>query len=212
MICRAKVCGIREAAGLDAAVAAGVAAVGLNFYPPSPRYLEPARAVELRARIPLWVDVVALFVNEQAERIAVVAGQVSAGSVQLHGTVTLAQLRDLRGLRRILAVPAVRGETLRRIEPLLTEVEAVLLDASVPGLHGGSGQTADWAEAAAVRAALQDLPLILAGGLTPENVAEAIEAVEPYAVDVASGVESAPGVKDPERIRAFMAAVRRMGS
>jgi len=208
MSTRFKICGVRTSEGVRAAVAAGADAIGLNFYPPSPRSLTVDAAVALAQAIPPFVSRVALFVNEPVERICEVATRVGADCVQLHGDLSADELAELRGFRRVLAIGAVPGETMERLAPYLDVVDAVLLDAVVPGEHGGTGRVADWDEAAAVVAAL-DRPVILAGGLTPHNVIEAIAAVRPYAVDVASGVERTRGVQDPALIAAFGAAVRR---
>lgn len=207
MITRFKICGVRTPAGVTAAVAAGAAALGLNLYAPSPRSVTVDEAVALARGIPPFVSRVALFVNTPAAQIRAVATRVGADSVQLHGA-SVDDLAELRGFHRILAVGAVPGQTLDRLAPYLPEVDAVLLDAVVPGEHGGTGRQADWDEAAAVVAAL-DLPVILAGGLTPHNVTEAIAKVRPYAVDVASGVERTRGEQDPDLIAAFGAAVWR---
>lgn len=207
MVTRLKICGLKRAEDVAAAVAAGADAVGFCFYPPSPRYVTVETAARLADCVPLWVERVGLFVDVPAAQVAEIARRVGLDGVQLHGNVTPDDCVALRPWRVIRAIPAVAGETLARLEPVLGLVDAVLLDAAVEGRHGGTGVRADWEEAGRVRKALGDLPLILAGGLTAETVGEAIRLVRPYAVDVASGVESAPGVKDPERIRAFAAAV-----
>ncbi|MCC7491424.1 MAG: phosphoribosylanthranilate isomerase [Fimbriimonadaceae bacterium] len=207
---RWKVCGVRSPQDLQACVAAGVDAIGFNCYPRSPRYVEPAAAAELVAATPLWVDRVALLVAEPVETVRRVATQVGASSVQIHGRPTTAELAALAPWPVIMALPA-DDTTLDRLRPLLPHLAAVLLDAAVPGQHGGTGQLADWTLAATIREALAPLPVILAGGLRPENVAAAVTAVRPYAVDVASGVESAPGVKDATLLRQFAAALRSVG-
>ncbi len=207
---RIKFCGFRSAEAVDAAVAAGADALGFNFHAPSARSVSLEQAAKLAARVPLWVDRVALLVDADEARIRAAAAAIGGHTVQLHGDVSPALLERLGDLRVILAVPAVAGETLARVAERLPYVAALLLDAAVPGAHGGTGQRADWAEAAAVRDALGHIPLLLAGGLTEHNVREAIEHVRPYAVDVASGVESSPGVKDAGRMAAFASAVRRM--
>jgi phosphoribosylanthranilate isomerase len=206
---RFKICGLTRPEDVDGAVAVGAAALGFNFYPASPRFLQVEAAAALAARVPLWVDRVALFVDGQPESIRATAAALGSTTVQLHGRVTPELCRQLAGLRIIAAVAAKAGATLKRLEPLLGLVDAVLLDAAVPGLYGGTGQTGDWDEAAAVCRAIGPTPMLLAGGLGPHNVLQAIERVRPYGVDVASGVESAPGVKDPQRLADFAAAVRR---
>lgn len=207
MTTRFKICGLRTAEAVAAAVAAGADAIGLNFYPPSPRYLTVAEAGALARQIPPLISRVALFVETPAAEIRSVARQVGADTVQLYGA-SPADFAALADFRRLGAFAAEPGETLARLEPFLPELDAVLLDAAVPGEWGGTGQPAAWAEAAAVVEALE-IPVILAGGLTADNVAAAIAEVRPYAVDVASGIEVSRGVADPARILAFGDAVRR---
>lgn len=206
---RLKICGIRTPEDLAAAVEAGADALGFNFYPPSPRALEPSEAAELVARVPLWVDPVALFVNEPVARIRSVANAIGVRTLQLHGHLPPEKYDELAEFRIVLAVPAVAGETVARLAPYRERIAAVLLDAAVTGMHGGTGRRADWDEVRRVQEAYPELPLILAGGLTPENVAAAVQAVAPYAVDVASGVERAPGMKDAAKMQAFATALRR---
>ncbi len=205
---RLKICGLRSAAAVRAAVEAGADALGFNFYPPSPRSLTVDQAAALMALAPPYVERVALFVNEPAEAIRSVTATLGCACVQLHGEPTVALCASLTGLRTVLGVAAVPGRTVAAVAPFVGAVDAVLVDAAVAGAHGGTGQVADWCEVVAVREAWPELPVILAGGLTPANVGQAIRAVRPYAVDVASGVECAPGVKDSDLIRAFAAAVR----
>ncbi|MBI2299499.1 MAG: phosphoribosylanthranilate isomerase [Armatimonadetes bacterium] len=209
-VTRFKICGVRRAEDVRAAVAAGASAVGLCLYPPSPRAVTVDEAADLARQVPPWVERVILVVDQTPERAAELAAQVGAGWVQWHGTAEPDELAALP-VRVMLARPAVRGETVAELRRFAGAVEAVLLDAAVAGQHGGTGRQADWAAACEVREAYPDLSVVLAGGLTPENVVAAVRAVRPYAVDVASGVESAPGVKDAARIHAFGAAVRAAG-
>lgn len=208
---RFKICGVRTPADIDAAVAAGASAVGFCFHPASPRFITVQVAQQLAPRVPVWVSRVALLVDVPVLTGLLQARLALADTVQLHGTYSPSDCEEMALRRVILARQAVPGATLKGIQPYRRKIDAVLLDANVPGRHGGTGQLADWDEARRVRDLLGDLPLILAGGLTPDNVADAIAAVRPYAVDVASGVESAPGVKDPARIAAFGEAVRSAG-
>lgn len=204
---RFKICGVKDHAAVNAAVDAGASAIGFCFYPPSPRALAVAQAVELASHVPLWVERVALFVDAPPEQIRDTAEAIGAGTIQFHGTLTPALREALRPLRILAAVPA-NEQAEQRLTALAGLADAVLLDAAVKGRHGGTGQLADWHLAWQLREAHPELPLVLAGGLNPRNVGAAIRAVQPYAVDVASGVESAPGCKDPELIRAFGVAVR----
>jgi len=205
---RVKICGVRTVEAVLSAAAAGADALGLNFHPPSPRYVEPDRALELVAAVPLWVTPVALFVNASADHIREVTAPLGVRCVQLYGEVTPELCGELSGYQIVYSLPA-NAAAAERIAPLRRWLAAVLLDAAVPGQHGGTGQTADWSAAAGLRKALGLLPVLLAGGLTPDNVGAAVKTVRPWAVDVASGVESAPGVKDPVRMAEFVAAVRR---
>ena len=209
MTTRFKICGLRTVEAVTAAVDAGAAAIGFNCYPASARYLAPELAAAVAQRVPLWVERVALFVNADLAQIREGATRVGAGSVQLYGAVTPELCAALSEWRVILARPAVAGETVEQLRPFAGHLAAVLLDAAVPGQHGGTGQPADWAEARRVREAYPKWPLILAGGLRADSVAAAIAAVRPYAVDVASGIERAPGEADLQRIREFAAAVKR---
>ena len=206
---RVKLCGLRTPAEVVAAAAAGADALGFNCYPPSRRYLDPALAAEVVAATPPWVTPVALFVDAGPDDIKAVADPLGIRCVQLHGLVTPELCAALDRYQIVMALPAIAGDTLARIAPLRGRLAAVLLDAHVPGEHGGTGQRADWAAAAEIRAALPELPVILAGGLNADNVGDGIAAVQPWAVDVAGGVESAPGVKDAARMTAFVQAVRR---
>jgi phosphoribosylanthranilate isomerase len=205
---RFKICGLRRAADVDAAVAAGAHALGFIFYPPSPRAVTVDAARALTARVPLWVDKVAVFVATGPAQTLATVDAVGATCIQWHGDLTPELCRALGSRRLVWALPAARP-SLARVAAVRPWLSAVLLDASVAGLHGGTGTLADWGAAREVCAALAPLPVILAGGLTAENVGEAIAAVRPFGVDVASGVERAPGVKDPERVRRFGEAVRR---
>lgn len=201
---RFKICGVLQPQDIQAAVAAGASAVGFNFYRPSARFIELDHAARLARAVPLWVDCVALFVDGAAEEIAAAAAALGAGTVQLHGRIDPAVWS--LPYRIVVGLPC-NGEALERARAL-PGAAAILIDAAVPEQHGGTGQLADWETARRVREAL-DRPVILAGGLTPENVGAAIAAVRPYAVDVASGVEREPGVKDADRIAAFGQALRR---
>ncbi len=206
---RVKICGVRTVADVRAAVAAGADAIGLNLYPRSLRSVDLALAAGLAAAVPPYVEPVALFVDPVADEVLAAADRLRLRGVQLHGQVTPALLTALRALRVTVSLRVAAGETVARATALHGQVAGLVLDAAVPGEHGGTGCLADWAEAARVREALPEVPVVLAGGLSPANVAAAVRAVRPYAVDVASGVERAPGVKDPELMRAFVEAVRR---
>ena len=198
---RVKICGITHPDDLAAAVAAGADAVGFNFHPPSPRFVDPGRARALLALLPPFVEAVGVFVARPVAEAC--AGLDSIRTVQMH-----AGLGDAPpvGFRLVPAFPVRTSDDLEAIQRLVPALApaALLVDGHAPGLHGGTGQAAPWDLLARWR---PGVPVILAGGLTPENVAEAVRRVRPYAVDVASGVESSPGRKCPEKMRRFIEAV-----
>jgi len=202
---RVKICGITRLEDARLAVELGASALGFNFYPRSPRYIPPAAASAIIRQLPPFVMSVGVFADEtDAEHLCGIVREAQVGVVQLHGPRFPPANGNPGNYRVILAVP-IRD----RLEPERftgSGVSAFLLDAFDPELIGGTGKTIDWAVA---REAKKFGPVILAGGLTPENVGEAIRQVKPFAVDVASGVESAPGKKDPAKLRAFFAAVER---
>jgi phosphoribosylanthranilate isomerase len=203
MATRIKICGITR--GEDALLAAelGTAALGFNFYPPSPRYIAPSSAAEIIGALPPFVTPVGVFADEASEEhILGVAGEAGVAAVQLRGPRLPAFNGPLGQYPVILAVPVGKDFSPEAISRF--KASAFLLDTFDPNLAGGTGKTFDWSLA---REARDYGTIILAGGLTPENVAQAIREVRPYAVDVASGVESAPGVKDAAKLRAFFAAV-----
>jgi len=200
---RIKICGLTRLEDAQRAVDLGAAALGFNFYPPSPRYIEPAAARAIVRRLPPFVTAVGVFANEtDAGRVISLARVAGTTTVQMHGPGFPA-LDALLAVFTLVVAVAVREdfqpEELRKIKS-----NAYLLDAFDPDRLGGTGKTFDWRVA---REAKQYGPIILAGGLTPENVTRAVREVRPFAVDVASGVESAPGIKDPAKLRAFFAAV-----
>lgn len=202
---RVKICGITRASDALLAVKLGAAALGFNFYPPSPRYIEPGETRKIIEALPPLVTAVGVFADEgRARQVAEVARRAGVHAVQLHGPrfpKVSALLARYPLIRAVAVRPGARAQELGRLR-----ASAFLLDAFDPQRLGGTGKTFDWSFA---RAAKRYGPVILAGGLTPSNVARAIREVRPFAVDVASGVESRPGKKDPAKMRAFFAAVRR---
>lgn len=205
MATRIKICGLTSPEDALAAAAAGADAVGLVFWSGSPRAVEPAAARRIVAALPPFVLRVGVFVDAPADELARVADDVGLDLLQLHGREPLALLERLS--RR--ALKAVHVESEAELDGALAWAErgaALLVDARGGSAPGGSGRRCDWAWARRLR---ERAPFVaLAGGLTPENVAEAVRAVEPHAVDVSSGVESAPGRKDESRMQAFVTAVR----
>jgi phosphoribosylanthranilate isomerase len=198
-----KVCGITNLEDALAAVEAGADALGFNFYRRSPRYVAPEDARRIVGQLSGAVMSVGVFVNEsEPEAVARVADAVGLKAVQLHGDESPEYCRALRGRFVIKALRAGSGFEPQSVREY--ETDAILLDAYAGGARGGTGQVVDWDVARRVRELVPRL--FLAGGLSPENVAGAIAQVEPYAVDACSRLESAPGVKDTERVRAFVAA------
>jgi phosphoribosylanthranilate isomerase len=207
---RIKICGLTREEDIDAVVAAGADAVGFVFAPGSPRRLTVERAAVLRRRIPPFVTVVGLFVNESAQNILECVDAVRLDAVQLHGEETVEVAGACHLWTRVIKAFRVSGpETLAMLSPFTLVTDAFLLDAWVPGQHGGTGARFDWE--IAVRAREFGHPLILAGGLRPENVGEAVTRVRPFALDVSSGVESAPGIKDSAKIRRLIDQAWRCG-
>jgi phosphoribosylanthranilate isomerase len=200
-----KICGLRRPEDALAAGEAGADAVGLVFHPPSPRCvtLEEARAVV--AALPPFVAVVGLFVDPEPEAVVRALNEVSLDLLQFHGRESAA-LCGRFGRRYLKTLHAAPGVDLAAAAAPHAQAAGILLDAYVPGQPGGTGRRVTLAR-------LPDIPrpVILAGGLDPDNVADAMRTLRPHGVDVSSGVESRPGVKDPARIRAFVAAVREAG-
>jgi phosphoribosylanthranilate isomerase len=213
---RIKICGITSVEDALLAAEAGADAIGLNFYERSPRYVTTERAKEICLALPAGVAKVGVFVNSLPKGIAAMAERVGLDVIQLHGDEGPDFLGSLGKLPVIKAFRC-RESTLNSVRAFLTLCPepsfpiAVLLDAHAPGSYGGTGQVLDWRRLQAERHQLLGLPLILAGGLTPQNVAEAIRVARPDAVDTASGVEVSPGKKDPAKVRAFISAAKGAG-
>jgi phosphoribosylanthranilate isomerase len=201
---RVKICGITNLEDALAAVEAGADLLGFNFYRRSPRYVTPEVARGIIEKLPEPVASVGVFVNEPGpEAVERIAREAGAGAAQLHGDETPEFCSRIRGLLTIKALRVGPGYDAARAAEFGTD--AVLLDAFVKGEWGGTGHTFDWTLARRTRESVPKL--FLAGGLTPANVAAAVEAVNPYAVDVCSGVESAPGRKSLRLMRRFVEAV-----
>ena len=199
---RIKICGITRAQDAHSAAQAGADAIGLVFYPPSPRYLSSERAAELRDALPPFVQTVALFVNPDAAQVAQVLQRVRPAMLQFHGEET----PEFCGQFGVPFVKACRmrpgGDALEYLRPF-SRAAAWLFDSHVPE-YGGVGEGFDLS----LMPVVKEKPVILSGGLSRANVAEAIRRVRPWGVDVSSGVESAKGVKDAAKIAAFIAEVR----
>jgi phosphoribosylanthranilate isomerase len=206
---RIKICGITSVADALLAVNAGADAIGLNLHRGSKRCVEDAVAQQIAQQVPPFVETIVLFVNTPLTEILPFAERISF-NIQWHGTSP--PLPPLRPWRFIPAFNIGNASDIDTVTQYLNRCRdaghlpnAVLLDGHAPGQFGGTGQTAPWQLLADFD---PGVPVILAGGLTPENVAEAIRIVRPYAVDVASGVEISPGRKDPDKVRRFIDAVR----
>jgi phosphoribosylanthranilate isomerase len=198
---RVKICGITRPADALAAARAGADAIGLVFYPPSPRYLSLERAREIRDVLPPFVQTVALFVNADGAQVSQVVGRVHPAMLQFHGDEAPDFCAQF-GLPFVKACRMKEGvSALEYLRPFSTAA-AWLFDSHVPE-YGGVGESFDWSLVPAT-----DKPVILSGGLSRDKVAEAIRRVRPWGVDVSSGVESAKGIKDAAKIAAFIAEVR----
>jgi phosphoribosylanthranilate isomerase len=199
-----KICGIRRREDAALAVELGAAALGFVFWPGSPRFLDPYRARVIIASLPLDVTAVGVFVDQPPDYVFGVARLLNLGAVQLHGQEPPESY--VRSTHRIIkAVPVTNPFVAERAMAGIPARATVLLDAHDPVKRGGTGKTIDWTQAAA---AARVRPIILSGGLNAENARAAVDTVRPYGIDVSSGVESSPGVKDPRKLRALFAAVR----
>lgn len=200
---RVKICGITRLEDAQLAVELGAAALGFNFYPRSPRYVAPTGARAMVEQLTPFVTPVGVFADEtDGEHVAETARRAAVRVVQLHGPKFPAKVDFLKDFFIIRAVGVSKNTGPLELAGLAAK--AWLLDSFDADLPGGTGKAFDWSLA---REAKRFGTIILAGGLTPENVGRAIREVRPYAVDVASGVESAPGIKDPAKMRAFFSAV-----
>lgn len=218
-----KICGITSPDDARAAVEAGADAIGLNFYALSPRFVETIVAREIAESVSLLnqasvrgkVKTVGLFVNADADTICRTVEELKLDIVQLHGDEPVELLVELGGLCIVRALRWKEGD----LDPIVdyfdqceqegVKLAGLLIDAHSAEAYGGTGKRLDWNQLATARHRLGDVPLILAGGLTPENVAEAIGIVRPDGIDTASGVEISPGVKDHAALQAFVAAARK---
>jgi phosphoribosylanthranilate isomerase len=191
-----KICGVTQLEDAVAAADAGANAVGFVFWPNSPRFVDPYRARAIVAKLPPFVTAVGLFVNQPVAYVNGVASLVRLGAVQLHGDETPAFAASV-------TAPVIRALPLDAVDAWPADT-TLLLDAHDPVQRGGTGRTIDWTAAATVASRRR---VLLAGGLTPDNVADAITRVHPFGIDVSSGVERAPGIKDHQRIRALFEAI-----
>lgn len=208
MAIKVKVCGITCIEDAMACVEAGVDALGLNFYKPSPRYLALDRAAEITRHLPPFVARVGLFVNATEDAVRAIIEKTGINTLQFHGDETPEFCSRFAPMKVIKAFRMKGPETLRELAEY--DVDALLLDSYREGARGGTGEIFDWDLAR--QAKDEGKPIIVAGGLNPENVAEAIHETWPYAVDVASGVEIEKGRKDPTLVRRFIDTVHQIES
>jgi len=217
---RVKICGITNLADALAAIEAGADLLGFVFYPPSPRYIEPTAAARITEELiarhsPLIPRLVGVFVDEPVARVREIMAQCHLDLAQLHGSEPPVEVRMLQPFAYKAIRPRQRGDaeaavaTYAPVMQISEDRPAFIVDAHHPWRVGGTGQTTDWI---AARVLAWRYSILLAGGLTPENVAAAIELVEPWGVDVSSGVEAGPGRKDHRKIRAFVEAARAAGT
>lgn len=194
-----KICGITRLEDAEAAVARGAGAIGFVFWPGSPRFIDPYRAREIVSRIPAFVTTVGVFVNQPERDVNGVAALAGLGAVQLHGD-------EGPAFAAYIVRPVIKA--LGRVEAAAVDIwpahVTLLVDAYDPVRHGGTGEKADWASAAAVARRRR---VLLAGGLNAQNVAAAVAQVRPFGIDVSSGVESRPGIKDSSKMTALFEAL-----
>lgn len=207
---RIKICGVTTPDDVQACAEAGADAIGINFHPGSPRYVNPAQSQPLLRSVPPLMAGVGVFVGLPFRQVTALSYQLGLRGIQYHG-----EQRELADPFPFSLIAAFRVRDTKSLQDIATYLEmcrtfghlpsAILVDAYVEGQHGGTGKTAPWSLLANFR---PGVPLILAGGLTPENVGEAIRLVRPAGVDVASGVETSPGRKDPQLVKRFVASAR----
>ena len=199
---RTKICGFTRVDDAVAAAKLGVDAIGLVFYPPSPRNVNLEQAADIVGALPAFITVVALFVDEKERRIKEILSQVSIDCIQFHGNEAAADCR-IYNKSYIKAIRMKQGLDIIKISTDYQDASALLLDAYHPGIQGGSGSQFDWD----LIPENNSLPIILAGGLDEGNAEQAVKKVRPYALDVSSGVERTKGIKDVAKMAAFIEAI-----
>lgn len=212
-----KICGITNLEDALTAVEAGADALGFVFYDKSPRNIDPEAANQITKRLPERVEKVGVFVNESAEQISALASDAGLTAVQFHGDEHENPAKYTVRYKVFLGLPAEagrmslfkKGEAWGSFMKIPENLGAIVLDSGTRQERGGTGKTFDWNSATAFVSTVSQLhPIVVAGGLTPDNVAEAMRILHPWGVDVSSGVEAKPGKKDPDKVRAFVKAVR----
>jgi phosphoribosylanthranilate isomerase len=212
-----KICGMTNLEDALVAVDAGADAVGFVFYEKSPRCVSVETAKEIVAKLPTNVEKIGVFVNEMPEHVSSMTEKAGLTAVQLHGDEYRNADRYALSVRTFFSLPVAeclkgfRGSVGSSVMPTFPTFAGVLLDSGTPELRGGTGKAFAWGESRPlVRSLTRLYPVVIAGGLTPANVGQAAELLHPWGVDVASGVEARPGKKDPDKVRAFVRAVREM--
>ncbi len=200
---RIKICGITRAQDALFAAACGVDSIGLNFHPPSPRMIDIDAALAIRDALPPFVGITALFLDDSEDWITQVAHRLRPDYIQFHGSES-AEFCEAWGIPYLKTIPMGSTDDALAYAGRYPTAQGFLLDSNAAGRLGGSGDTFDWSRIPSI-----NRPLLLAGGLSPANVAEAVRQVRPWGVDVASGVEASAGVKDSELVEAFFREVRR---
>ena len=201
-----KICGITNLNDALAAVEAGADALGFNFYKPSPRYITPQHAREIIEQLPESILIVGVFVNELPDAVRSIAKEAGLRALQLHGDESPEYCRELTSDYYVIKTFAV-SDSFHFETAKAYDVEAIMLDTKHNRLRGGTGRVFDWSVAQRLRSAIPKL--FLAGGLSPENIENAIEMVRPFAVDACSALEESPGKKNHERMHVFINTVRR---
>lgn len=211
---RIKICGVTRPEDAELVGQAGADALGINFYARSPRYVAPETAAGVAGAVPPSVARVGVFVNPDVDEACRLFDALSLDFVQLHGDETPETLGQF-GRRPIIKAFRCRDDGLSPVARYMKKCRslgvvpaAVLIDAHVPGQYGGTGTIVDWNALADLQGAIEGVPIVLAGGLSPRNVADAIAVARPRAVDVASGVESAAGIKNAELVHEFVARAK----
>jgi phosphoribosylanthranilate isomerase len=214
-----KICGTTNLEDALTAVEAGADAVGFVFYEKSPRNISVEAAREIVGKLPDGVEKIGVFVNETPERVSAITDEVGLTAVQFHGDEHQNPEMFEIGRRSFYCIPAAwvamtwqkKGKAFGSFMKIPKNLGAIMLDSGMSGQRGGTGTTFDWQEARVWVSSFNKLyPIVIAGGLNAENVGEAMQILNPWGVDVVSGVEASPGKKDPEKIRVFVRAVREM--
>lgn len=208
--CSIKICGVTTAADARALVEHGITALGVNFWPLSKRFIAPDAAAPWLLEVSTKILRVGVFVNATSDLIAEIYAQGLIDLAQLHGDETPEQLSTLlaQGIPCIKALGLQDGSDIAQAQEYAGAL-GLLLDTAAPGIYGGTGATFDWALAGAVHQSMPEMPLLLAGGIHADNAESAVRAVRPCAIDIASGAEISPGVKDFVKVRAIQDAVNR---